>query len=300
MRSHKGINMRKTVFIKALCAVLVAFMLLLPLASCSAGGRDFTLKTRTLTDEQRYGTDVGYKKYNDGSVIIVDHNGKGDVEIPDEIDGMSVVELADSLFEGREDITSVKLPDSLEIIGDAAFNNCKALANVEIGDKLWSVGADAFGGTPWLASFTDEFSVVGNGVLIKYNGLATGISIPEDVSHIAGGVFAKREIRSVDLGSVLTVGNKAFLACSNMIRVDCGDSLVLIGEGAFENCTLLEEIVLPNSLTDVRSRAFADCSELALAVYYGKEAEFGNISFGEENRMLSEAALVIYRGGTEQ
>lgn len=284
---------------KVIC-VLLAALLALPLcAGCGADAREFSPTVRTLVDGQRHGADIGYKKYSDGSVVIVDHSGTGSITIPAELDGMPVVELAPSLFEGREDVISLTVPDGVEIIGSAAFRNCTALTDVTLGDTLWSVGFEAFAGTPWLGSLTDEFSVVGDGVLIKYNGGATGVSLPDGVRHVAGGVFASRALKKIDLGSALTVGEKAFYACDKLIRVDCSDAVVLIGESAFESCVGMEEIELARTLVRVGDNAFAACRELAVAVYYGTDVEFTHVDFGEGNTILSDAALVIYRGGAD-
>ncbi len=288
----KGERMKRVIRFLSLCAVLILICIL---AGCAAKTRTFELKTRTLVTEERYGSDIGYKKYDDGSVIIVDHSGTGAVEIPEKLDGMPVVELAASLFEGREDITSLKLPDSIEAIGDLAFFNCTALASVELGDSVWSIGLDAFGKTPWLDSLTDEFAVVGDGVLLKYNGSAQSVSLPRDVRHIAGGAFATKNFKSVELGSVFTIGKNAFNTCNTLIRVDGGDSLVMIGAGAFENCVRMEEITLPKTLLAVRENAFTSCRELAVVVYCGTDVEFTHLSLGTGNDILADGAIVIYR-----
>lgn len=291
----KGERMKRIRIFSSLCAVLLLICILAAIAGCGMQTRKFSLKTRTLVTEERYGADIGYKKYDDGSIIIVDHNGTGAVEIPATLDGMPVVELAASLFEGREDIISLKLPDSIEIIGDLAFFNCTALASVELGDSVWSIGLDAFRGTPWLDSFGDEFAVVGDGVLIKYNGDAQSVILPKEVRHVAGGVFATKTLKSVDLGSVFTLGKNAFNTCNTLIRVDGGDSLVMIGAGAFENCVCMEEIMLPKTLLEVRENAFAACRELAVVVYYGTDVEFTHLSLGAGNDVLADGAIVIYR-----
>lgn len=285
---------------KKIKLLTVIFAALLLFSGCEAPREAFVLKSRTLISDQRFGTDIGYRKYDDGSVIVIDHGGTGDIDIPNELDGMPVVELAASLFEGREDITSVKLPDSLEIIGDGAFSGCSALVSVEFGKSVWSVGLNAFYGTPWLDTLTDEFAVVGNGVLIKYNGSSPHIKIPDGVRHIAGGAFTSRQMKNVELGSVLTVGKEAFAVCNKMIRIDLGDSLVMIGEDAFSNCVLMEEAIVPNTLAQIRQNAFSSCPELAVVTYYGTDVEFTRLDVAAGNNSFAEEALVVYRGGANR
>lgn len=284
---------------KKIKLLAIFFAVLLLFSGCEAPREEFTLKSRSLISDQRYGTDIGYQKYDDGSVIIIDYSGTGAIELPESLDGMPVVELAASLFEGRTDITSVKLPDSLEIIGDATFSGCSALVSVEFGKAVWSVGLNAFDGTPWLASLTDEFAIVGSGVLIKYNGASTSVKIPDGVRHIAGGTFTTCQMKAVDLGSVFTVGKGAFAVCNKLIHLDLGDSLVLVGESAFENCVLMEEAVVPKTLLQVRKKAFASCPELAVVTYYGTDVEFTHLELAEGNAIFAEEAFVVYRGSTD-
>ncbi len=281
---------------KKIKLLTIIFAALLLFSGCEAPREAFAIKSRALTSDQRFGTDIGYRKYDDGSVVVVDYNGTGDVVIPEKLDGMPVVELAASIFEGREDITSVKLPDSLEIIGDGAFSGCSALVGVDFGKSVWSIGLDAFYGTPWFDAQTGEFVTVGDGVLIKYNGSSPHVKIPDGVRHIAGGAFAARQMKSVTLGSVLTVGKEAFVACNKVIRVDLGDSLVLIGESAFQNCVMLAETIVPRTLSKVGQDAFAFCAELAVVTYYGTDVEFTHLELAAGNKIFAEEALVVYRG----
>ena len=279
--------------IKLLTMIFAAILLF---SGCEAPREAFVPKSRTLISDQRFGTDIGYQKYDDGSVIVIDHNGTGRIDIPSELDGMPVVELAASIFEGREDIASVKLPDTLEIIGDGAFSGCSTLLNVEFGKSVWSIGLNAFYGTPWFDTQTDEFALVGDGVLIKYNGSSPHVKIPDGVKHIASGAFTARQMKRVELGSVFTIGKEAFLACNKLIHVDLGGSLVMIGEKAFQSCVLMEETIVPRTLLKVGQDAFASCTELAVVTYYGTDVDFTHLEISEGNKIFAEEALVLYRG----
>jgi hypothetical protein len=103
-------------------------------------------------------------------------------------------------------------------------------------------------------------------------------------------------MKSVTLGSVLTVGKEAFVSCTKVIRVDLGDSLVLIGECAFQNCAMLAETIVPRTLSKVGQDAFAFCAELAVVTYYGTDVEFTHLEISAGNKIFAEEALVVYRG----
>jgi|GEM_PF-1510592 len=64
-------------------------------------------------------------------------------------------------------------------------------------------------------------------------------------------------------GNVATVDNYAFMGCSNLQRVDFGDSLQRINYGAFLNCTSLTQVNLGSGITTIGSYAFKGCSSLA-------------------------------------
>jgi hypothetical protein len=88
-------------------------------------------------------------------------------------------------------LTSVDIPDTVLAIGNNAFNSCTKLSRVEISDKLVYVGDNAFANTNWLkAQSKEEFVVIGDGILLQYNGNAKNIVIPDTVKRIPAYRFA--------------------------------------------------------------------------------------------------------------
>jgi hypothetical protein len=98
----------------------------------------------------------------------------------------STLEYLDAqAFAGCYKITRITLPESLKTIGGGAFYGCTKLVKIEIPDTVVYVGKNAFAGTNWLKSHSDEeFVVVGDGILLQYNGIATDIVIPDTVKRI--------------------------------------------------------------------------------------------------------------------
>ncbi len=82
-----------------------------------------------------------------------------------------------------------------------------------------------------------------DGVVVKYNGNADNINIPEGVTKIGNDAFKK----------------------SNIKRVLLPKSLEIIGSGSFGDCVNLEYINIPSSLRSVRDQAFYGCSKLVTA-----------------------------------
>ena len=61
---------------------------------------------------------------------------------------------------------------------------------------------------------------------------------------------------------VTSIGNNAFLRCTNLTSVTIPNSVTSIGAGAFAVCTSLEDIVIPNSVTSIGMEAFVRCTSL--------------------------------------
>jgi hypothetical protein len=151
------------------------------------------------------------------------------VEIPN-----TVTEIEDYAFQSCKSLTSVEIPSSVTKLGTCAFCSCTALTNVEIPDSVSEIGPNAFTNTPWLDHTTDEFVIVGNHILIKYNGNDTDVKIPDTVTKIAGGFADCDWIISVEIpDSVTEIGNGAFSFCTSLTNVKMSTENIKIGDSAF-------------------------------------------------------------------
>src|SRR5699024_8193471 len=63
------------------------------------------------------------------------------------------------LFDGCTALSSVKLPSTLEAIGNYAFRNCTSLAALTLPDGLKTIGRESFGGCSSLANVALPSSV---------------------------------------------------------------------------------------------------------------------------------------------
>lgn len=83
------------------------------------------------------------------------YDGMTDVlEIPEEINGRTVVGIGDSFLTMDDSITEVILPDTLTYLGQSAFNSCSALTTLHIPAGVTSIGAFAFTNDNALVNFT--------------------------------------------------------------------------------------------------------------------------------------------------
>lgn len=104
-------------------------------------------------------------------------------------------------------LSEVTFSEGLESIGEEAFGDCGALKELALPSTLkeigpyafWraglenttvpagvkSVGVSAFRQTPWLAAKTEEWVLVGDGVLLAYNGTEKAVTLPETVTFLS-------------------------------------------------------------------------------------------------------------------
>ncbi len=81
------------------------------------------------------------------------------ISIPD-----SVQIIGDKAFDNCTGLTSLEIPNSVRVIGEYAFNNCKGLTNITIPDTIQKIGTGAFDGCKKL----DEITLPGNAKLGGY------------------------------------------------------------------------------------------------------------------------------------
>ena len=108
-----------------------------------------------------------------------------------------------------------------------------------------------------------EFEV-DQGVLKKYNGNETIVSIPSDVTSIGNGAFEECVIiRGISMGeNVTSIGKKAFYGCVSLESITLSPSLTKIGEEAFMECAALKSISIPHGVKSVSANMFTSCVAL--------------------------------------
>lgn len=79
------------------------------------------------------------------SVIIQKYIGNGHrVSIPEQLEGMSVVQIGKFAFAEQRQLEEVQLPVTVKVLGAHAFYNCRSLKKVCFGDQLVDIGDGAF------------------------------------------------------------------------------------------------------------------------------------------------------------
>lgn len=109
------------------------------------------------------------------------------------IEGCTVVAIADHAFAEETGITSVVLPETVEHIGAGAFENCADLEEIVLPHSITEIGAHAFAGCTSLEKIVlpDSVTEFGEGIFSGCSGLS--VVLPDTIENIDSGAFEGAE-----------------------------------------------------------------------------------------------------------
>lgn len=177
----------------------------------------------------------------------------------------------------RSNLTSISIPSSVTQIGYGAFYHCDNLSQITIPTSVTDIEPFAFQNTKWLEDWYQtgqEFLIVGDGILLAYNGGNSHITIPDGVKKIAP---------------------YAFYQHNGLLSVSLPDSLVEVGEAAFSGCVNLTEVFGGTGILKIADRAFYDCP-LQTVKISEEVTEIGLLAFdlSNGNREAKEKTAIFY------
>ena len=177
---------------------------------------DYLYEMRTDNDGKRYAVITGYDGPTDAGL-----------NIPAEIDGLPVWEIAEEAFCGREELTgSLTISGGVRSIGNVAFADCSGLTGeLTIPSSVTSIGEGAFFGC---------------------SGLTGTLTISEGVTEIGGLAFAFcSSVETAVLPRTLTrIGDSAFDSIVNLVaRVWKGSYAQQYCEGNGITVELINEVM---------------------------------------------------------
>lgn len=259
-----------------------------------------------------------YQRVEDGYAIgsdYIEYDGSkpsaGDLVLPDEYDGIPVVEIMDNGLDNFVKIRSVTWPKNLKRIGENAFNY-SAFAyfaeKLEFPDTLEEIGKSAFNGGKYTSvefpaslKYMGEFAFADCRFLesVKFNGSElsiipyrafyqceslTEITFPENLKHIGEDAFAKTPEKPLTFPSTLqTIGKNAF-QCDVFYYHDHPDELM-------DESSLFYDLVIPASILQIEVDAFKEREFIKRIIISDHTSEIFKLSWLANIKHLNEVVL---------
>ena len=309
---------------KLLTALLAGamFSCSIALVGCQGGGND----TGSSTPEESAktfdeATGLNFELSDNGLyyIVIQSPNCNLELEIPAKFNELPVREIADGAFQSSN-ITSLTLPDSIDVIGRAAFASCNSLKSAVISDTVDIIEDQAFCGAG-LESITigRNVQVIGDAAFSGCSNLET-VTLPDSVTSLGKEAFhGCPRLSSVVLGNGLeTIERLAFANCPSLLSITIGSGVKRIEEKAFEAvkgvltaihivdlaawCEIdgLKEIMdsfpakdlyvnneeiiqleIPDGVTEIKEYAFHNCGYITWATIPSSVERIGEYAFTE-------------------
>lgn len=199
----------------AVFAVCLCFSTVFALASCGCEKEEDTrviIAKETqpdVLDDQGY----GYIIVDGKTLTITQYKGSAmELDIPSEYDGKPVTAIGDHVFRSQA-ITSVKIPSSIESIGNRAFSDCASLTNI---------------------SFSEGLKVIDNFAFSYCSGLKE-VKFPSTLTSINQYAFTGCGLVSIDVpDSVTEIGHMAFYQCADLESAKIPSTVKEFGQYVFD------------------------------------------------------------------
>lgn len=178
--------------------------------------------------------------------------------------GPEVEVIPDGLCEDMTKLTFISLPNSVQSIGERAFEGCRALTTVEMGNGVKTIGFRAFWTCDNLTSLTlsNTLTTIADEAFLYCNKLES-VVLPESLTSLGYGAFESCwKLKSITIPSqVKRLNSWTFKSCSNLTSINLGQ-VERIDDEAFKGCDALTSITIPETLQQMAANVFEGCTAL--------------------------------------
>lgn len=183
------------------------------------------------------------KKYQGNEPVVI---------IPD-----TVKEIGYGAFEKDKTVLKVIMPDSVEKMENAVFNECENLMEIRFSHSLKEIPAHTCSGCLALEKviIPEGVTTIGDGAFnsgdipMSYS----EIKFPKTLKSIEGEAFSNNDsVTEISLPDGLeSIGIYAFEKNTSLVKVSFGDGITELSEGVFSGDTILKNISLPYGLKSI-------------------------------------------------
>lgn len=223
-----------------------------------------------------WGYNFNYRIENNEAIVTRTPDAKGVVEIPSKIEVKGVkypvTAIDDSAFYFCYYMTDVKLPKSIERIGDLAF------FGTSIQEPVYTKTVFAY--LP--ESFEGEYKMPKNittitgGAFMGCGGL-TSVVLPKNLVHIGDLAFWGSSVNH----PVYSQTEFVYMPSTFKGSYTVPEGITRIADKAFIDCRELETVILPNSVKSISKMAFLQCGKLISVQLPAELNEIGDSAFFE-------------------
>lgn len=194
--------------------------------------------------------------------------------------------------------------------------------NWTIPSSLRQIGSNAFAGTSYFMSNTDDWMIVGDGCLIKINNSSSDIVLPSGIKSVSlmcsSDVQTRTTNTKVNSGYLTSIdfskASVAYLGMSalnghRITQLDLPNTLTSIDINAFRSNSLLRKVWIPSSVRRINSvkhlemtaatTPFSNCTNSALKIFCEAQSK-PNGWFDYWNYTSADAQATVVWGATHE
>lgn len=196
---------------------------------------------------------------NDGVVILKYIGSRGNVIIPEEIEGYKVKVIGVDAFKASN-IASVVCPASLEEIKNNAFRE-SSISAITLNEGLLSIGASAFRDSGLKEiSFPSTLEKFIGGYQF-YQSKLSKVTLPVNIAVIPEGCYSSANLSTVEIPEGVTTVSAYAFSNNNISKVTFPSTLKTVGAEAFMGNPLKEATFATTEPIAYGYNAFMDCNK---------------------------------------
>ena len=199
-----------------------------------------------------------YVTFEDHVEIVKYIGTETDVVIPEKINSKKVTVIEKEAFMGCINLKSVKIPNTVNSIGEGAFKNCINLVKINIPSDVSMLKAETFRGCYKLIDIIFQYSP-----------------------------FSR-------VPSLVSIGAFVFYDCKSLVSIDFPCTVRSLEGNMFAGCNSLKSIIIPNRVTQLHSRFITDCPSLEKVVIPASVKQIHIDAFIVSNKVVIHTELNSY------
>lgn len=143
--------------------------------------------------------------------------------------------------------------------------------------------------------------VIAGGELTGYSGPGGDITIPNEVTSIAAGVFTDAQRAGISItavtmpDTVLSMGEGVFSGCDELVSVRLSSALATIPAKTFYGCNALSSVSIPEGVSSIGSEAFYGCNAISSITIPASVSSLPTNAFAECNSLSN---ITVVAGST--